>query len=431
MRLLIVYYNFPPVKVPGARRLKHIYEQSKQYFKTAQVITTANRKYFLQDPTLSTDAPLHLIPTYDLRRLRQSFRKGTAAQLSTRQKRTWFYRFFIRLLDSFPFNILVGDGGLVYFLLGYRKGKHLVREQGITHLFSSFRPYSDHLIAYLLKRHFPHLHWTADFRDLHVDPANRNVLFPKLQQRINRAILRRADLVTTVSQGLAQHLDPLHPNVYVLYNGVPEAQAVPVPTPPLPYFTIAYTGSLFKNKRRPDLLLLAVKELIREKALNIKIAYAGRDSDAWKAKMEAYHLLDHWLDHGLIDTRAAHQLQRKAQLNLLLTYTSPTLYGNFTSKFFEYLAARKPILALVNGPTDPELEEVFTEIEPGKIIYPPEKIVSLEPLPELIELKAFLEQLYQQWRIPEKVAPLIPASTIEPFHWDHLFKQLMTRINEH
>jgi len=421
VHLLIIYYNFPPVKVPGAVRLGQVYLQSRKYYARTSVLTSANRRLYQQDPSLETGATyLYEVPAYDLRRLLLRFRDNNTVQVSTRAKKHRLYPFLSRLLDSFPLNILIGDGGLIYIIKGFQKGKKLVSEQGVTHLFSSFRPYSDHIIAYLLKRKFPHLHWVADFRDLHVDPANRNVVFPKLQKRLNRFFFRQADLITTVSKGLEEHLRYYGVPTHVMYNGISE-QPAPRTSSVSTHFTVAYTGSLFKNKRRPDLLLEAVKQLVDE-GYAIQIAYAGKDGQSWKNYLRQYGLESIGVDHGMLPLDQARQLQADAQVNLLLTYSSPELRGNLTGKLYEYFAARKPVMAIVNGPRDTEIEQLFDQVNAGLVVYHQ----SEESVAKMV---AFVKQLYKQWEAKGNVDDAISAEALQQFQWPELFAIFICEIN--
>jgi glycosyltransferase involved in cell wall biosynthesis len=410
------------VKVPGAVRLGQVYQQSKNHFSQTSVLTTSNRRLYQQDTSLETDAELlYEVPAYDLRRFLLRFRTNNTVQVSTQTKKHYLYPTLSRLLDSFPLNILIGDGGLVYILKGYRKGKELVRKQGVTHLFSSFRPYSDHVIAYLLKRTFPQLCWVADFRDLHVDPANRNVLFPRFQKKLNQKLFCRANLLTTVSKGLEQHLAYYGPPTHVMYNGIGEQVAPHMPTKSN-HFTITYTGSLFKNKRRPDQLLKAVKLMIDE-GYRIKVAYAGKDGKSWNAHLEQHELKTIGIDCGMLPLDQARQLQGQAQLNLLLTYSSPELTGNLTGKLYEYFAARKPVIAIINGPVDSEIEALFDQVNAGLVVYHSSK-------ESIQQIKIFIKRLYQQWETGGDVNYVISEEALEQFQWPQLFKAFVNRLNQ-
>ena len=171
--------------------------------------------------------------------------------LSEKSAHNNFWKFAYRIKESFPFNIFLDEGSLLYILASYRSAKEHINENNITHIYSSYRPYADHLICYLLKRQFPDLFWIADFRDPHVDSNRKNVLFPALQHWVNRFILKRANRVVTVSNGLSKYLRQYHDNVVVLRNGI-GAHYNPVLWHDARLknkFLITYTGTLYEKTK--------------------------------------------------------------------------------------------------------------------------------------------------------------------------------------
>ena len=285
----------------------------------------------------------------------------------------------------------------------------------------SFRPYSDHVVAWLLKRRFPHLFWIADFRDLHVDPANRNVTWPYMQKKINRIFFRKADLITTVSAGLEHHLKYYGPLTHVLYNGIGKYPTNSRIKNKLPHFTIAYTGSLFKDKRKPNRLLESIQKLIKANRDNICINYAGRDSASWQAYIKKYQLDDYFVDHAFLPLDEARQLQENAHVNLLLTYSSQNLSGNLTGKLYEYFAARKPIISIINGPRDSEIEQLFKRLKAGLVVYHDDNNAT-------IKIHHFLLGLYTQWKEKGSVDYAIPHEALAQFRWPYLFDSMMKKV---
>lgn len=421
-KLLILYYNFPPVKVPGAVRIHHFYQAALPWFERIYALAASNRRYFLQDPSLETGCRNIIeVPTWDLRRLMMKKKARNAPFVSSSLKERPIVRWARRLIDGFPFNILIGDGGLVYILLGYWRARHLIQQEGITHIFSTFRPYSDHLIAHLLKRRFPHLFWIADFRDLHIDPLRKNVFWPAFQRWCNRRILRRADLVTTVSEGLKQHLKELAPRVYVLRNGMGAVTDRSVPVEESDQFTVVYTGALYEGQRDPAPLFIAISELVNKKCLDpskISLMYAGPDGQAWLQSARQAGIEYAVSSLGIISRQEALQLQCRAHLNLLLTWASPGIGGVLTGKLFEYLQAGRPILALVNGSRDPELEEILGHWQENGVFYSegPE-------LPAMLE--QFLLRHYRIWEGTEKEIIPLDRNYLEQFSWPHQMRKLM------
>lgn len=410
-RLLIIYYNFPPVKVPGAVRAWHFYREAIKHFGHVSVLTAANRRYFTQDPALETGcAHIHEVPAWDARRLLARVGKDDRPYFSGQLKKHWGVRWAQRLLNSFPFNLLAGDGGAWYIWKGYQKGCQLVESQGITHLFSTFRPYADHCIAHLLKRRYPHLVWAADFRDLHVDPSNPNTFWASLQLRANRSILAKADLLTTVSQGLKQELAQFGPPVKVLRNGISQARLAPNDEPWPEQFTIAYTGSLYPGQQDASPLLSALRSLINDGQLrgaDLCLRYRGKDAGTWQQWVQAWGLQPYSDCGGVVSLEQAHHIQRTAAVNLLLTWSTAHISGILTGKLFEYLAAQRPVAALINGPGDTELQHILTTL-PHSFIH----ARHADPA----QLKTHLLGLYQAWAAE---APAhIPLSAVTPYTWE-------------
>lgn len=400
--LLVIYYNFPPVKVPGALRVYHLCRTAVKYFDSVQALTTSNRRFFQQDKALQLpEIPLTEVPARDLRWF-TTRRKTTGNRpfISSTVKESFWGRRLRRLVDSFPFNIIVGDGGLVYILRGYRAAKRLVRRDGITHLFSTFRPYSDHVIAFLLKRRFPHLVWIADFRDIHLDEKQGRQLYGwPLQIWFNRKVLAKADMVTTVSSGLLQKLAPFAERIVLLRNGIPATPACPPATSDL-CFSLTYTGRIYPEEQTAELLFEVVAELIAAGALeenSVRLTYAGPTPEYWR-NWALQSGLDQQLDiRGLIALQDARCLQQAAAINVSLSFSSAEQKGDLSSKIYEYLAAGKAVLAIVNGEEDEELEAFFADLAPGLLVYhrPAEK----EKLRQFVleRYRAWLHGTSEQW----------------------------------
>lgn len=404
-------------------RIYNLCHAAKSYFSQIYGLTTSNRRFFQQDPALALfDVPITEVPAWDLRRIAM-VRKSAGNQnfVSSAVKQSVWGKWLRRLVDSFPFNVLIGDGGLIYIIKGYRAGKKLIREKNITHVFSTFRPYSDHVIGYLLKRKFPELVWVADFRDLHVDPITMSVLFPSFQRWCNRFFLKRADLLTTVSDGLEKHLIPFNPCTFVLYNGMLHLPQADAKLESSPKFVITYTGSLFFEERDPGLLFEVLSELQEEGYQNIEVIYAGKDGQQWQTMASSYGLESQSVDLGLIPLEEARQLQRTTCINLLLTYNSPELQGNLTGKIYEYFAARRPIVALVKGVKEPELEKIFTALNAGVVVYHDETGKD--------KLKNYIVDQYRIWETTGVLPDQIEISGLSRFHWPQMVDRLMERLH--
>ena len=326
-------------------------------------------------------------------------------------------RIFVRILNSFPFNIIVGEGGFLFIMDAYRKAKMNISEEGPNLVFTTFRPYASHIVGFLLKRNHPSITWIADFRDPHVDPLYKNTIFNGFQHWCNRQILSSADLITAVSSGIADLFKRYNKNTYRLTNGF-SLDAIPNQTKSQTNkFRIGYTGSMFADERRPDLLLEAVSELIREGELSadkIEIVYAGPHSAYWEDIILQYELTDVFLDMGNLSMKDARKLQAENQINILLTSSHKKVKGIFTGKLFEYLAVSKPIIVIINGPKDEEYEEFMDEVNAGLVVYHQDN-------PK--EIKEFILNIFKQWNTTGRIEHQMNVSNWKKYSWPRIMDE--------
>ena len=360
MSTLFVCYYYPPDGTPAARRLAYLTARAAE--RGPVYVVTANPNAARLPHVTATE----VVPAADLR----SWFSGGASNrplTATTKQRSWL-RPLLRLRQAFPFVHLFDDGGPRYRRSALAAARRLVDRHGITHLLTSFRPWADHLVARRLKRAFPHLHWTADFRDLPVDPIRADLWFPALQRWWGKRIVRTADELWCVSRGQRAQLAGWHPRIQVRYN--PLLELPPAESAPLTdRFRIVYTGSLYPGLQTVAPLVRALRELLDKRELRaeeLEVYYRGKDASV---------LLEWWsglprrcLDLGSsIPPSASRAAQKKATMLLLLNWSAPGYYGVLTAKLWDYLAAGRPVLALVNGPGDEELSGIFSGAGAGAV----------------------------------------------------------------
>ena len=415
--LLFIAYKFPPMHSTSCVRTWGICKHLQAHFDKVAVLTTSNRHILRQEAVDIGEVEVHDAKTYDYR---TAFQKDVQQQSATsvQSKKSLGGRFAQKLVSSFPFLYVFGEGGWSYIRSGINIGRKLIREKGITHVMSSFSPYADHIIAHALKREFPEITWIADFRDLHVDPTQSNLLFRAYQEKINKRILAEATILTTVSEGLARHLERYHQNVYVLRNGI-EAGKIAEDLPESDKFTVTYTGSMFGNKRDPGVLARALKRLSADPEFrgNLRIRYAGKDAGHWNSYFEKADLGDNLENQGLVTRKEALRLQRVSHINILLTYSSNELKGNVTGKIYEYMAAGRPMVLCINGPKDTELE-MAVEDYPAFVAYNEDEKALAE----------YLRGYYDKWMNSEEEEYITPASN-SSHSWDSVIQDFISKIS--
>jgi glycosyltransferase involved in cell wall biosynthesis len=418
--ILQIAYKFPPIKSIGALRNYNIALQFRRHFQAHFVLTTSNREFMLGEPLPAAEAfDLYPVPTFDFRTLlhrwgRQSGHfAGQPGGLGFRD----------RLKDSFPTNLLLDEGGLAYIARAYRLGARLVEAHGITHLYSSYRPYADHLVAWLLKGRFPQLYWIADFRDPPVDLNRGNVYWPALQHVVNRRILRRADQVVTVSQGLARYLERYGRPVAVLRNGINPALFPAAASAPSERFTIAYTGSIYPGWQSALPLMEMLAQMVGEGLLDtprLCLRYAGKDQATWDAWAARCGLDGINQSSGLVSLEESLAIQRGSQLNLLLSWSGPHFQGILTGKLYEYLAAQRPILALVQGGYDAELAGIVQSVGAGFAFF--------TEAPDPAGLRRFVLERYAAWQRGAP-SPAFDPSALQAFTWEAMMDAFVEGLN--
>lgn len=277
-----------------------------------------------------------------------------------------------KIINSFPFNFLIIEGGLLYVVNGFfyllkQDKKNMV-------LYSSLLPLADHVICYVIKSFFPKVKWVADHRDFAFSYDTKNVLSLKAHKWIYGKIFSKADLNLSVSKGVSSFYNALNKEIdcKVLYNGLDINKVDTTSKKSSAYFEITYTGSLYKGRRDPSILFDSLRTIIDENpcAKNIvRLNYAGKNGDIWDLFVNKYSLNEISKNYGFISRSEAKAIQNRSSINLLLSWATNNNKGVLTGKFYEYLESNIPVLVIINGVYDKEFEEIVKSINAGYLTY--------------------------------------------------------------
>jgi hypothetical protein len=255
-----------------------------------------------------------------------------------------------------------------------------------------------------------------------VEPHYDTVYLKRFQHWCNKQMLRKANLVTTVSDGLATHLSAYHPYIYAFKNGIPPLQnqllGKSLPPQYASKFTVAYTGSMFGDERNPILFLEVIRDLIENRVFtkdNFQIIYAGKDTSVWHMWIEKYNLNDFFVSKGMVSLAEAQSIQKQAHINLLLTSATKDWTGVMTGKIYDYLAARNPILVLINGTQDIEYETFISDLDAGLVGYNDRSF-------EVVKL--FIQDKYDEWGKNDCVQPTIIEEKLKEMSWEKVVEKL-------
>jgi glycosyltransferase involved in cell wall biosynthesis len=237
--------------------------------------------------------------------------------------------------------------------IAIKTGAKLIKEEDVDAIISSSAPMTTHLIANALKQRF-FIPWVSDLRDLWTqDHFYRYSSLRKFfEKRLEIKTLSHSDALVTVSEPLARELGTLHKEkrVFSVTNGFdPDEVQKGIISEEL---TITYAGNLHRGERDPRLLLKGLRELANEGTVDLEcfhIRFYGTKQHWLDQEIKQYNLESSVHQYGRIERGEVLDKQRQSHMLLLLNRDDPKEAGVYTGKFFEYLAAKRPVLA-VGGP---------------------------------------------------------------------------------
>jgi glycosyltransferase involved in cell wall biosynthesis len=217
--------------------------------------------------------------------------------------------------------------------------------------------------------------WVADIRDSFNVQARGSWYKRSINARQERLLSAQADRVVAVTPGIADGLGrAIGKEVTVIYNGFDETlvpKEKPVPTSK---FTIVYAGSLVWPHRNPAPLLRAVELILQRKQIpaeQIEIQFYGSDASELE---RAFPGVQTRLPVKMAARLSHQEILRVLMASSVLLLTShPHEKGILPAKAFDYLAARRPILAV---PDDQgEISHLLRRTGAGIALTDPEDIV--------------------------------------------------------
>ena len=424
---IFISYYFPPIKSVGVIRNFHLAQIFHKIFTDLYILTTSNQQILPKEESdLSSFKSIELINTIDYRTIIQrlySKNKNTHYPESVKQNK--LIQWIIKANESIPFNLLVGEGGLLYLFDGYSKAKKIIKKTSAKiFVITSFRPTANVLIGFLLKINYPHIIWINSFQDAPYDPIRKNTIIPNLQNYLWRKMLKQSNLNITTSQGVKNSIDSLNNDTITFENGVDFRENL---THSSEQFTISYTGSLYHDLRDPSLLFEALTHLVLSEKIPInklKIIYMGKDIAKWKSFCDTYPLLFNAFSiENISERNHSLEIQQKSHINLMLTWSEGSQGGTIPAKLYEYIGAGNYIISLVKGIENSDLTHLLTTLQIGSV-YQYGKTEDLE------KLKRELMKLYTLWIYEAYEPPNIPSHLKDTLSWDNKQSELSKLLDD-
>jgi len=379
-KVLVITYYWVPSGGAGVQRWVKTVKYLPQFGWQPVVYTPENPEFPSIDHSFERDLTenLEVIKTkiwepYNI--YRNIFgKKGepiNAGFITENKKSGWKERLSIWIRGNF----LIPDPRRFWIRPSVKFLSNYLKINNIDTIITTGPPHSMHLIGLGLKKKFPNIKWIADFRDpwtdiffykdLHLMP-----LADFINHRLEKKVVQNCDCLVTVSKSCVESFLPLKPKrIELISNGFDEDDFCEKAVETDKKFSLTHTGNLDKS-RNSSMLWRVISEICAENQNfknDLQIKLAGKIDFSVLQEIENFNLNNNLINIGYLPHCEVIEEQKKSTvLLLLLIDNSSSNKGIVTGKFYEYLAAKRPILAI--GPTDGDVAKILNETQAGKII---------------------------------------------------------------
>ncbi len=269
-------------------------------------------------------------------------------------------------------NFLLPDPRKGWNKYALKKAIELILEFDIDTVVTTSPPHSTQLIGLALKRRFKTIRWVADLRDPWTDIYYYNqfkhtALARKIDRDYERKVVENADMLISVSEDVKRifadkSTQPIAEKTVVIPNGFDSEDFRVGELLQENKKVITYTGTI-SEAYDVDSLLAALLQLSGEWNEKLLIRFVGKvpSTIAFRFRETGFEVeLVGYVDHP----KSIEYLFRSDLLLLVIPKVANNK-GILTGKFFEYLAAQKPVLAI--GPVDGDLAQIIAETGCGEL----------------------------------------------------------------
>lgn len=258
--------------------------------------------------------------------------------------------------------LLQPDPQILWAPHAIRTGQRLLTETRHSAIVASGPPFSCFVVGAALSRRTG-VPLVLDYRDewdlsnLYWENKKLNPLSLKIQGKMQRSAVRAAKAIVATTQRSAASLDRLRnlahsgAKVSCIYNGFdPDDFGLldAEPAEPNEHYRIAYIGTLWHLTSVAALAAAANRVAVDspDLASRLQLVFAGRRLPLEQATLEALKPSIQVEEHEYLDHTAAIRLMRSADELCVILADVPGAERVLPAKVFEYMAAKRPILAI-------------------------------------------------------------------------------------
>ena len=419
VKALIITYYWPPAGGSGVQRWLKFVKYLRDFDIEPIIYTVKNPSYPIIDHSLEKEIPKNIktlsLPIFEPLSLQSIFggknKSMSAGFLEANPT------FFGKILQYIRANYFIPDSRKFWIQPSVKFLTKFLNEHHTDIVITTGPPHSMHLIGYELKKRFP-IKWISDFRDpwteidyFHQLPHTKKTIAKHFQ--LERKVIETSDSVIVVGHTMKEKFLQFTNEIDLITNGFDD-QNINFSKALDGKFSITHIG-MMNSDRNPTILWQVLDEICRtnfEFKKDLKIKLIGKiDADI----LDDLKVFD---DENVecisyVNHQEVMKYQSSSQVLLLCINNVPSANGIVTGKIFEYLQAKRPILAI--GPEEGDAAKIIRDTNAGVIIDFNNKV----------KLKEQLLLLYQKFQNKSLTSD---SNGIEQYHRRNLTEQLASVI---
>ncbi len=373
-KVLIITYYWPPAGGPGVQRWLKFAKYLGEFDIEPVIYAPSNADYPVQDDALvrelSAGIRVFRRPIFEPYHLARVFSKKQTDVIRTGIIPSEEQSLKDRILLWIRGNLFIPDARKFWVKPSVRYIQDLHKSEAFDAIITTGPPHSVHLIGLQLKKQL-NIAWYADFRDpwTSIGYHKQLKLSPRARRkhlRLEHEVLNTADWILVTSNTTKKEFKEITTKpVHVITNGYDVGYEDPEKLDS--QFTISHIGSLL-SKRNPEYLWKALAQLVEEIPEfreHLRLQLIGLISEEVLDSIESNGLTSYVKRIGYVTHEEAIRYQKKSQVLLLLEIDSEETKGIIPGKLFEYLAAKRPVLAV--GPKEWEAGELLMNTGAGRV----------------------------------------------------------------
>ncbi len=421
MKVLILTYYFPPAGGSGVQRWLKFVKYLPDFNIEPVVFTVKNPNYPITDESLISEIPqgIEILrqPIAEPNNILSKFGKKNKQSAGFLKNNPSFLG---KLLQYVRANYFIPDARKFWIKPSVKYLLDYLSKNKIDVIITTGPPHSVHLIGLALKE-ATNIKWIADFRDpwtdidyFHQLPLTDKSI--KKHHRLEESVLKKADHVIVIGNTMQNNYLKYNLSTHTITNGYDDFRNDTYSILDKK-FSLLHIGMLNTDRNHIMLweVLAEIKVENQDFADDLEIKLIGKvckeaiNSITNNKLTEQLTLID-YIEHEEVITH-----QKSAQALLLLINDVPSAKGIITGKIFEYLQAKRPILAI--APKNGDLAQILENTNTGFTIDFNDKIT----------LKKTILSLYHEYK---NGALEVNSMNIEQYHRKEITKQLVNIIKK-